>query len=120
MQRVSGGQRRRIAAGRLLLSPARFVIADEPAAHLDAVGAAALMVLPEPDLARLGEAIQRAEASGAQQHSSVQPGEEGGHPVGVEALEPALAQVFARDPAQVAISAASHARHERLEGRSPP
>ena len=41
--RVSGGQRRRIAAARLLLSPARFLIADEPAAHLDAVGAAALM-----------------------------------------------------------------------------
>ena len=40
---VSGGQRRRIAAARLLLSPARFLIADEPAAHLDASGAAALM-----------------------------------------------------------------------------
>jgi ATP-binding cassette, subfamily C, bacterial CydC len=40
---VSGGQRRRIAAARLLLSPARFLIADEPAAHLDAGGAAALM-----------------------------------------------------------------------------
>ena len=34
--KVSGGQRRRIAAARLLLSPARFLIADEPAAHLDA------------------------------------------------------------------------------------
>jgi ABC-type transport system involved in cytochrome bd biosynthesis fused ATPase/permease subunit len=33
--KVSGGQRRRIAAARLLLSPARFLIADEPAAHLD-------------------------------------------------------------------------------------
>jgi ATP-binding cassette subfamily C protein CydC len=41
--KVSGGQRRRIAAARLLLSPARFLIADEPAAHLDADGAAALM-----------------------------------------------------------------------------
>ena len=41
--KVSGGQRRRIAAARLLLSPARFLIADEPAAHLDAGGAAALM-----------------------------------------------------------------------------
>ena len=41
--KVSGGQRRRIAAGRLLLSRARFLIADEPAAHLDARGAAALM-----------------------------------------------------------------------------
>jgi ATP-binding cassette subfamily C protein CydC len=41
--KVSGGQRRRIAAARLLLSPARFLIADEPAAHLDPSGAAALM-----------------------------------------------------------------------------
>jgi ATP-binding cassette subfamily C protein CydC len=41
--KVSGGQRRRIAAARLLLSPARFIIADEPAAHLDPAGAAALM-----------------------------------------------------------------------------
>ena len=41
--KVSGGQRRRIAAARLLLSPARFLIADEPAAHLDADGAAALI-----------------------------------------------------------------------------
>ncbi|HEX6696382.1 MAG TPA: thiol reductant ABC exporter subunit CydC [Solirubrobacteraceae bacterium] len=41
--KVSGGQRRRIAAARLLLSPARFLVADEPAAHLDAGGAAALM-----------------------------------------------------------------------------
>jgi ATP-binding cassette, subfamily C, bacterial CydC len=40
--KVSGGQRRRIAAARLLLSPARFLIADEPAAHLDEAGAAAL------------------------------------------------------------------------------
>jgi ATP-binding cassette, subfamily C, bacterial CydC len=41
--RVSGGQRRRIATARLLLCAARFLIADEPAAHLDARGAAALM-----------------------------------------------------------------------------
>jgi ATP-binding cassette subfamily C protein CydC len=41
--KVSGGQRRRIAAARLLVSPARFLIADEPAAHLDPRGAAALM-----------------------------------------------------------------------------
>ncbi len=41
--KVSGGQRRRIAAARLLLSPARFLIADEPAAHLDPEGGAALM-----------------------------------------------------------------------------
>jgi ABC-type multidrug transport system fused ATPase/permease subunit len=40
---VSGGQRRRIAAARLLLCRARFLVADEPAAHLDPDGAAALM-----------------------------------------------------------------------------
>jgi thiol reductant ABC exporter CydC subunit len=41
--KVSGGQRRRIAAARLLLCQARFLVADEPAAHLDADGATALM-----------------------------------------------------------------------------
>jgi ATP-binding cassette, subfamily C, bacterial CydC len=41
--KVSGGQRRRISAARLLLCDARFLIADEPAAHLDPPGAAALM-----------------------------------------------------------------------------
>jgi thiol reductant ABC exporter CydC subunit len=41
--KVSGGQRRRVAAARLLLSRARFLVADEPAAHLDPCGAAALM-----------------------------------------------------------------------------
>jgi len=41
--KVSGGQRRRIAAARLLLCRARFLIADEPAAHLDPLAAAALL-----------------------------------------------------------------------------
>jgi ATP-binding cassette subfamily C protein CydC len=41
--KVSGGQRRRIAAARLLLSDSRFLIADEPSAHLDPRGAAALL-----------------------------------------------------------------------------
>ena len=50
--KVSGGQRRRIAAARLLLSPARFLIADEPAAHLDADGAAALHRRARPRGAR--------------------------------------------------------------------
>ncbi len=41
--RVSGGQRQRIAAARLLLADGRFLIFDEPAAHLDAAGAGALL-----------------------------------------------------------------------------
>jgi thiol reductant ABC exporter CydC subunit len=40
--RVSGGQRQRIAAARCLLSDARFMIFDEPTAHLDPDGALAL------------------------------------------------------------------------------
>ncbi len=40
---VSGGQRQRIAAARALLSPARFLIFDEPTAHLDREGAEALL-----------------------------------------------------------------------------
>jgi thiol reductant ABC exporter CydC subunit len=41
--KVSGGQRRRIATARLLLSGARFLIADEPAAHLDPAAAGELL-----------------------------------------------------------------------------
>lgn len=40
---VSGGQRQRIALARLLLSPARILVCDEPAAHLDPAGARALL-----------------------------------------------------------------------------
>lgn len=40
--RVSGGQRQRIAAARLFLSDARFLIFDEPMAHLDPASAADL------------------------------------------------------------------------------
>jgi thiol reductant ABC exporter CydC subunit len=40
--KVSGGQRQRIAAARVFLSQARFLIFDEPTAHLDPEGAAAL------------------------------------------------------------------------------
>ncbi len=39
---VSGGQRQRIAAARLFLAEARFLIFDEPTAHLDPAGAADL------------------------------------------------------------------------------
>ena len=40
---VSGGQRQRIAAARLLLADARFLIFDEPTAHLDRAGAEAML-----------------------------------------------------------------------------
>ncbi|MGV1049988.1 MAG: ATP-binding cassette domain-containing protein, partial [Solirubrobacterales bacterium] len=40
--RVSGGQRQRIAAARLFLATARFLVFDEPTAHLDPAGAADL------------------------------------------------------------------------------
>lgn len=40
--KVSGGQRQRIAAARAFLSTARFLIFDEPTAHLDPAGAASL------------------------------------------------------------------------------
>jgi thiol reductant ABC exporter CydC subunit len=39
---VSGGQRQRIAAARCLLSDARFMVFDEPTAHLDPDGALSL------------------------------------------------------------------------------
>jgi ATP-binding cassette, subfamily C, bacterial CydC len=40
--RVSGGQRQRIAAARCLLGEARFMVFDEPTAHLDPDGARSL------------------------------------------------------------------------------
>jgi len=40
---VSGGQRRRIALARAFLSSARFLVLDEPTAHLDANGARDLL-----------------------------------------------------------------------------
>ena len=53
---VSGGQRQRIALARAFLSPAGIVVFDEPAAHLDAPTAAAIVdtIL---ELARAGRAV---------------------------------------------------------------
>jgi thiol reductant ABC exporter CydC subunit len=54
--RVSGGQRQRIAAARMFLAEARFLIFDEPTAHLDPAGAADLQRLIA-GLARSGPGV---------------------------------------------------------------
>ncbi|HYA08844.1 MAG TPA: ATP-binding cassette domain-containing protein, partial [Gaiellaceae bacterium] len=53
---VSGGQRQRIALARAFLSPARLVVFDEPAAHLD-TGTAAEIVDTILELAAEGRGV---------------------------------------------------------------
>lgn len=55
--RVSGGQRQRIAAARLLLCGARFLLFDEPMAHLDPDGATGLELRLTARARQRGQAI---------------------------------------------------------------
>jgi len=54
---VSGGERRRLLVARALLSPARALLVDEPAEHLDAVTADALVATLADHARRTGRAV---------------------------------------------------------------
>jgi ABC-type transport system involved in cytochrome bd biosynthesis fused ATPase/permease subunit len=54
---LSGGQRRRIAVARALLCEARFIVVDEPSAHLDPDAAAALLRVLAEHARRRGQGL---------------------------------------------------------------
>lgn len=55
--RISGGQRQRVAAARALLAEGRFLVFDEPAAHLDPPGARSLVRELAGEAARAGRGV---------------------------------------------------------------
>ncbi|ROR73015.1 thiol reductant ABC exporter subunit CydC [Bogoriella caseilytica] len=54
---VSGGERRRLLVARALLSPARVLLVDEPAEHLDAASADAVVAALAGHVRRTGRAL---------------------------------------------------------------
>jgi len=55
--RISGGQRQRVAAARALLAEGRFLVFDEPAAHLDPAGGRSLLRELAGEAARSGRGV---------------------------------------------------------------